>query len=155
MLLCWGTAAAAGNGYCSLSGAAHARFQPASCNPSAGCQHKHMPAVAHPPVLYLLALVHTGIGATSTGHCHPHVVKAVQEQAAKIVHAQQNVLAGHTKRVGVISPQQRALSTYGQLAGCTTSLQWTNLQPLTNVPRWSGYCAPQVLAGIEQLTQRS
>lgn len=41
----------------------------------------------------------TGIGATSTGHCHPHVVKAVQEQAGKIVHAQQNVLAGHVKRV--------------------------------------------------------
>jgi hypothetical protein len=27
------------------------------------------------------------------------VVKAVQEQAGKIVHAQQNVLAGHVKRV--------------------------------------------------------
>ena len=30
----------------------------------------------------------SGIGVTSTGHCHPKVVKAVQEQAAKIVHAQ-------------------------------------------------------------------
>lgn len=30
-----------------------------------------------------------GIGVTSTGHCHPRVVAAVQEQAAKVVHAQQ------------------------------------------------------------------
>eukprot|EP00879_Flechtneria_rotunda_P012217 GHRR01012759.1.p1 GENE.GHRR01012759.1~~GHRR01012759.1.p1 ORF type:complete len:411 (+),score=141.78 GHRR01012759.1:1427-2659(+) len=40
-----------------------------------------------------------GIGATSTGHCHPKVVKAVQEQAANIVHAQQNIFKGHTKQV--------------------------------------------------------
>ncbi|KIZ05658.1 4-aminobutyrate aminotransferase [Monoraphidium neglectum] len=31
----------------------------------------------------------SGIGVTSTGHCHPRVVAAVQEQAGKIVHAQQ------------------------------------------------------------------
>jgi 4-aminobutyrate aminotransferase len=30
----------------------------------------------------------SGIGVTSTGHCHPKVVKAVQDQVAKIVHAQ-------------------------------------------------------------------
>ena len=29
-----------------------------------------------------------GIGVTSTGHCHPKVVAAVQEQAAKLTHAQ-------------------------------------------------------------------
>ncbi|RHZ71191.1 hypothetical protein Glove_261g31 [Diversispora epigaea] len=33
----------------------------------------------------------TGIGVTSTGHCHPKVVKAVQEQAAKLNHAQVNI----------------------------------------------------------------
>lgn len=33
----------------------------------------------------------TGIGVTNTGHCHPKVVSAIQEQAAKIIHAQQNV----------------------------------------------------------------
>ncbi|KAI8388757.1 pyridoxal phosphate-dependent transferase [Radiomyces spectabilis] len=33
----------------------------------------------------------SGIGVTSTGHCHPTVVKAVQEQAAKISHAQVNM----------------------------------------------------------------
>lgn len=77
---------------------------------------QYMPAIAHPPALYLPTCMHAGIGATSTGHCHPHVVKAVQEQAAKIVHAQQNVLAGHTKRVGVMSLQQRVcVSTEGQV----------------------------------------
>jgi 4-aminobutyrate aminotransferase len=40
-----------------------------------------------------------GIGATSTGHCHPRVVDAVREQAGVIVHAQQNIFAGHTKQV--------------------------------------------------------
>jgi len=32
----------------------------------------------------------SGIGVLSTGHCHPTVVKAVQEQAAKVSHAQQS-----------------------------------------------------------------
>lgn len=30
----------------------------------------------------------TGIGVANVGHCHPKVVKAVQEQAEKIMHAQ-------------------------------------------------------------------
>ncbi|KAI8994714.1 pyridoxal phosphate-dependent transferase [Pilobolus umbonatus] len=33
----------------------------------------------------------TGIGVTNTGHCHPTVVKAVQEQVGKISHAQVNI----------------------------------------------------------------
>lgn len=33
----------------------------------------------------------SGIAVTSTGHCHPHVVRAIQEQAARFVHAQVNV----------------------------------------------------------------
>ena len=33
----------------------------------------------------------SGIGVTNTGHAHPHVVAAVQAQAAKILHAQQNI----------------------------------------------------------------
>mmetsp|Transcript_104633 Transcript_104633/g.293220 ORF Transcript_104633/g.293220 Transcript_104633/m.293220 type:complete len:455 (-) Transcript_104633:119-1483(-) len=32
----------------------------------------------------------SGIGVVSTGHCHPTVVKAVQEQASKAVHIQQS-----------------------------------------------------------------
>ncbi len=33
-----------------------------------------------------------GIGVTNTGHCHPRVVKAVQEQAAKLLHGQVNIV---------------------------------------------------------------
>ena len=32
-----------------------------------------------------------GIAAASTGHSHPHVVQAISEQAARFIHAQQNV----------------------------------------------------------------
>jgi 4-aminobutyrate aminotransferase len=35
----------------------------------------------------------SGIGVVNTGHCHPRVVEAIQEQAAKIIHAQANILA--------------------------------------------------------------
>ncbi|CAG8469779.1 23291_t:CDS:2 [Cetraspora pellucida] len=34
----------------------------------------------------------SGIGVTSLGHCHPKVVKAVQEQAAKLNHGQVNIM---------------------------------------------------------------
>jgi len=33
-----------------------------------------------------------GIGVTNTGHCHPNVVRAVQEQAAKLLHGQANII---------------------------------------------------------------
>lgn len=33
----------------------------------------------------------SGIAVTSTGHCHPHVVEAIQRQAATFIHAQVNV----------------------------------------------------------------
>jgi len=33
-----------------------------------------------------------GIGVTSTGHAHPHVVKAIQEQAARLLHGQANIV---------------------------------------------------------------
>jgi 4-aminobutyrate aminotransferase len=35
----------------------------------------------------------SGIAVVNTGHSHPRVVRAIQEQAAKIIHAQQNILA--------------------------------------------------------------
>ena len=35
----------------------------------------------------------SGIGVVNTGHCHPRVVEAIQEQAGKIIHAQANILA--------------------------------------------------------------
>jgi 4-aminobutyrate aminotransferase len=34
----------------------------------------------------------SGIGVTNTGHCHPRVVKAIQEQAAKLIHGQINIV---------------------------------------------------------------
>ena len=33
-----------------------------------------------------------GIGVTNTGHCHPRVVKAVQDQAAKLLFGQMNIV---------------------------------------------------------------
>jgi 4-aminobutyrate aminotransferase len=33
-----------------------------------------------------------GIGVTNTGHCHPKVVRAIQEQAAKLLHGQANIV---------------------------------------------------------------
>ena len=40
-----------------------------------------------------------GIGVVSTGHSHPTVVKAIQDQAAKIVHPQQNIFPAHPPMV--------------------------------------------------------
>jgi 4-aminobutyrate aminotransferase len=34
----------------------------------------------------------SGIGVTNTGHCHPKVVRAIQEQAAKLMHGQVNII---------------------------------------------------------------
>jgi len=34
----------------------------------------------------------SGIGVTNTGHAHPRVVRAVQEQAARLLHGQQNIV---------------------------------------------------------------
>ena len=34
----------------------------------------------------------SGIGVTSTGHAHPRVVAAIVDQAAKVIHAQQNIV---------------------------------------------------------------
>ena len=33
-----------------------------------------------------------GIGVTNTGHCHPKVVRAIQEQAARLLHGQANIV---------------------------------------------------------------
>ncbi|HWE63022.1 MAG TPA: aminotransferase class III-fold pyridoxal phosphate-dependent enzyme [Chloroflexota bacterium] len=34
----------------------------------------------------------SGIGVTSTGHCHPRVVAAAQEQVARLIHGQANIV---------------------------------------------------------------
>ncbi len=34
----------------------------------------------------------SGIGVTNTGHCHPKVVQAIQEQAGRLLHGQANII---------------------------------------------------------------
>lgn len=43
-----------------------------------------------------------GIGVTSTGHSHPRVVKAIQDQASRVVFAQQNSVYTHTAQLGLV-----------------------------------------------------
>jgi 4-aminobutyrate aminotransferase len=38
----------------------------------------------------------SGIGVTNTGHCHPKVVKAIQEQASKLIFGQMNIVVPPT-----------------------------------------------------------
>lgn len=52
----------------------------------------------------------TGIGVTSTGHCHPRVVEAAREQTGKIIHAQYTTvmhqpLLDLTERLGDVLPE--------------------------------------------------
>lgn len=52
----------------------------------------------------------TGIGVTSTGHCHPEVVAAAQEQVGKIIHAQYTTvmhkpLLELTEKLGEVLPE--------------------------------------------------
>ena len=59
----------------------------------------------------------TGIGVTSTGHCHPDVVAAAREQVGKIVHAQYTTvmhkplleLTEQTRRIPARGDRQRLL----------------------------------------------
>lgn len=62
-----------------------------------------------------------GIGVTSTGHCHPRVVKAIQDQAAKFIHAQQNVFTASVPQVRpyLWRPQESAIQTTGLSASCS------------------------------------
>ncbi|MDQ4007100.1 MAG: aminotransferase class III-fold pyridoxal phosphate-dependent enzyme [Actinomycetota bacterium] len=50
-----------------------------------------------------------GIGVTSTGHCHPHVVEAVQTQAAQLIHGQYTTMLSRplrqlSERLGDVLP---------------------------------------------------
>lgn len=54
----------------------------------------------------------SGIGVTNTGHCHPTVVEAIQDQAERIVHAQANIayhdpLVRLTHKLGEVVPEDR------------------------------------------------
>jgi 4-aminobutyrate aminotransferase len=52
----------------------------------------------------------SGIAVTSTGHCHPHVVEAIQRQATKFIHAQVNcythsLLSDLAERLETLTPE--------------------------------------------------
>jgi 4-aminobutyrate aminotransferase len=49
-----------------------------------------------------------GIGVTNTGHCHPKVVKAIQDQAASLIFGQMNIVVPPTT-VGL--PPSTAISS--------------------------------------------
>jgi 4-aminobutyrate aminotransferase len=53
----------------------------------------------------------SGIAVTSTGHCHPHVVAAIADQAAQFIHAQVNVYR-HT-RLGELAGRLAAVAPAG------------------------------------------
>ncbi|EFN54607.1 hypothetical protein CHLNCDRAFT_8428, partial [Chlorella variabilis] len=50
-----------------------------------------------------------GIGVLSTGHCHPRVVKAIQEQAAQIIMAQQNIFPASRPMVDLLQRLDRIM----------------------------------------------
>ncbi|NEW47707.1 aminotransferase class III-fold pyridoxal phosphate-dependent enzyme, partial [Nocardia cyriacigeorgica] len=50
-----------------------------------------------------------GIGVTSTGHCHPHVVAAAQAQVSRLIHGQYTTVMHRpllelTERLGTVLP---------------------------------------------------
>lgn len=52
-----------------------------------------------------------GIGVTNTGHSHPRVVKAVQEQAAKLLHGQANIVI-HRPMLDLIGELRQIVPDY-------------------------------------------
>ena len=61
----------------------------------------------------------SGIAVTNTGHSHPRVVAAIQEQAAKIIHAQQNIFAHE-------SMLKAAVELMSTLPASLNQVFWTN-----------------------------
>lgn len=57
----------------------------------------------------------SGIGVVSTGHCHPHVVEAVQKQVATLVHGQVNIamhepMVRLTEKLAKLMPTSKTMS---------------------------------------------
>lgn len=61
----------------------------------------------------------SGIGVVNTGHCHPRVVEAIQQQAAKIIHAQANIFVHEP----VLRASQALVAT---LPDSLNQVFWTN-----------------------------
>jgi len=53
----------------------------------------------------------SGIGVTNTGHCHPRVVAAAQEQVGKIIHAQANIVY-HRPMLDLVGELSQILSPH-------------------------------------------
>ncbi|MCJ7531543.1 MAG: aminotransferase class III-fold pyridoxal phosphate-dependent enzyme, partial [Anaerolineales bacterium] len=53
----------------------------------------------------------TGIGVTNTGHCHPKVVEAIQNQAARLIHGQVNIVY-HKPMLELVKELQTILPPY-------------------------------------------
>ena len=59
----------------------------------------------------------SGIGVTSTGHCHPTVVAAAQEQVGRVIHAQYTTVAhrpmleeqGTRVKIAIVMPKGKKI----------------------------------------------
>ena len=51
----------------------------------------------------------SGIGALSTGHCHPKITNAVKEQIDRVVHAQQNCFFSHVEQEKLLEKMLKIL----------------------------------------------
>ena len=60
-----------------------------------------------------------GIAVTSTGHCHPEVVKAIQEQAAQLIH-----MSGTDFYYDLMPKVAAKLSAIAPMAGAAPHLLW-------------------------------
>jgi 4-aminobutyrate aminotransferase len=116
----------------------------------------------------------TGIGVANTGHCHPKVVAAIQEQAAKGIHLQQNctiskpVVAllerldkvtppevsrfffngergGRARATSVLSPCNYSTSVFSSTAPCSACRTAPPPDPL----HWPTPLCPAAVSGTE------
>lgn len=53
----------------------------------------------------------TGIGVTNTGHCHPKVVAAAQEQVARLIHGQANIVY-HQPMLDLVAELQTVVAAH-------------------------------------------
>jgi len=51
----------------------------------------------------------SGIGVLATGHCHPRIVTAAQDQLTKLIHAPQLLFASHEPQINILNKMQTIL----------------------------------------------
>ncbi len=64
----------------------------------------------------------SGIGVTNTGHCHPRVVQAIQEQATHLIFGQMNIVVPPTtvalaEKLNEVTPAQLSTGSSSPTAG--------------------------------------